>query len=394
MASSCDARASGAADPGTEPTKADPNMELMKAAEDCDAGRVKELLASGASASFIHDPPGTWGSCSTRGPLHVALAARPRAPCGGQDAPPDVREEHGRRLGAWGETVRALVEAKADVNAQRRQYDWRGCGSTSTAFELALPFAMQDPALLELFLANGADANTKQVRHVHSMRTDGVFVEYVLHRSVAGRNLEVTRALLDAGADVNAIAKEKADNERGFNRNKQETPLHRACDSGTPDLAMCALLVARGANLNAVREDLDQVESGADSPTDDPREDGFVSSVICVPVTETALHMAIRNKAPDLVVLLVCAGADASIQRCYGEAKATCEDLCNGDAELLKALKAEWNQDTHMLFPPAVRKSVEAVLLIARRQQCPLPDTVLFQVCGMAAVPAAAAAAS
>ncbi|CAK0896218.1 unnamed protein product [Prorocentrum cordatum] len=366
MAPPCDAPASAdAVDLGTEPAEADLNMELMKAADACDVDRVKELLASGAKASFIHDPPGTWGSCSTRGPLHAVLLARPRSPRDGGGA---EAGEHGRRLGAWRGAVQALVEAKADVNAQQREYDWRGCGSTSTAFELALPFLMQDPELLKLFLANGADANAKQVRHIHSMRTDAKFSEHVLHKCVAGRNLEVARELLDNGADVNAIARKCANNERGHNQRKEETPLHRACDSSTPDLAMCALLIARGADLNVMREDLDQVASGVESPTDDPREDGFVSSVICVPVKETALHMAIRNRAQDLVVLLVCAGANASLQRCYGDVKTSCEDLCNGDEDLLKALSTEWSQDAHMLFPPAVQKSVEEVFRIRRSQ--------------------------
>merc|ERR1712224_852831 len=113
------------------------------------------------------------------------------------------------------------------------------------------PSAMEDPELLDVFLSAGADPNTKKVHDVHSMRTDGSSVEFVLHRCVTNGNLEVARALLDNGADVNAIAKEEFYNERGYNRHTEETVLHRVCRSSNPSLAMCALLVARGADLNA-----------------------------------------------------------------------------------------------------------------------------------------------
>jgi len=338
---------------------------------------VQRLLEAGADATFIDDPPGVWGSCSRKGPLHVAISHRPWPREDASEA--EVAEQFGR----WKSILKLLVCAKADVNAKSAEYDWRGCGSTRTAFEMVMGAAMKDVELLELFLSAGGDANTKSVRHVHSMRTDGEAIHYLIHSAVNAADLEVARALLDARADVDAIDSRHFANERGHNQATDETALHQACSK--PDLAMAALLLARGADVNLVRRDLELVALDVDSPTDDPRDPEYVRSTECVPVRETALHLALRRGDADLVVLLVCAGADITCHRKRGGETFSCEDLCAGNESLLKALQTEWTPETHRLFPAKVRESVEAALQIARRQQWPLPETVLFRVCALAA---------
>jgi len=353
------------------------NQQLMEAVAACDPTSVQQLLEAGANAAFIDDPEGVWGSRSKKGPLHLALRKMNL-----HTSDPD-----GEKLKDCSLVVRRLLEARADVNSESAEYDWRGCGSTSTAFELALPHAMKDPHLLELFLAHGADANTKIVRDVHSMRTDGSSTHNVLHKAVAGGYLEVTRALLDAGAHVDAKSSEIFHNERGYNRHMEETPLHRAC--AAVNLAIAALLLARGADVNILRRDLEQVHQDVESPSDDPRDPDFVPSVICLPIWETALHQAICQNCPNLVVMLICAGADSSVPRLRGDVKKSCEELCGGDETLLRALQTEWSPETHSLFPKEVQQSVEAALMIARRQLWPLPDTLLFRVCAMSVGPTA-----
>jgi len=340
------------------------NIELLEAAEHVDLERVRALLADGASAAFVYDPPGTWGSKDRRSALHCALKSR---------------SESGE---VWFSVVEALVNANADVNASMASYDWRGCGEEQTAFDMVLTRALRDSRLLEMFLTAGADANTKSVREVHSMRTDGTSTSYVLHKAVAGEDLEVARALLDASADVNSVASDIFDNERGFNQHTEETALHIACRLGS--VGMVALLIAKGAQLNAVRKELIQEEAGLESPTDDPREEGFVSSVVCVPVEETALHVAIGIRNTDIMTVLVCSGAHRDIPKVRGRDAISPEELCGGDEALLRALRAEWSPEQHHLFPPDVRERVKAALLIAQRQQWNLPDTVLFQAFAMA----------
>lgn len=339
-------------------------MDLIQAASELDLDRVNELLAAGADARFLHDPPGTWGSQDSKTALHAAIE---------------------NRKGDWTAVVLALLDAGADVNAKRCRVDWRGCGSTSSAFEMALAFAMKDVHLLERLLAVGGDPNTTSNREVHSMRTDGQTEVSVLHNAVETKSLELARALLDAGASVDAWHTEVMHNERGFNEDLAQTSLHIAIRA--EDVAMAALLIARGADVNLRRKCLEQRDSGVRGDTDDPRDDDFVSSVVCVPVRETAMHLALRKKHEGLVTLLACAGADTSLLREDGGERQTCEEMCGEDETFLKALRAEWTPETHHLFPTDVRSSVEAALMIAKRQDWPLPSNLLFDICALAVSP-------
>jgi len=257
---------------------------------------------------------------------------------------------------------------------------------------MVLPQAMEDVKVLEAFLDAGANANTKSERNVHSMRTDGCSIHYVLHTAVQGGDLEIARALLDAGAEVDAIASDFFHNERGHNEHKEETPLHQACARG--DLAMVALLLARGANIDAVRISTAREHLDVDSPTDDPRDPDYICSVRCIKVKETPVHIAIRDKNTNLLVMLVCAGADVGQPRVRGEVSTTTTELCSGNDELTTALKAEWTPETHHLFPPKVQESLKAAMLIARRQKWPLPDAVLFKALAMSTGPGSALAGS
>eukprot|EP00929_Paragymnodinium_shiwhaense_P035532 TRINITY_DN1915_c0_g1_i1.p1 TRINITY_DN1915_c0_g1~~TRINITY_DN1915_c0_g1_i1.p1 ORF type:complete len:384 (-),score=71.71 TRINITY_DN1915_c0_g1_i1:262-1413(-) len=368
----------------------DVDIQLLAAAKSLDLDEVARLLESGASAKYVESEDGTWGARKQTSALHEALLAGRR----GSDAV------------ALKAVVTKLLNAGANVNALWESYDWRGCGSSKTAFEMLLPMAMDDPTILELALTCGGNANTSSTSHTHSMRTDGSSTVYIIHNVARGGNLEAARALLDAGAEVDAIHREEYQNERGYDRHVRETALHIACSTG--NVAMCALLLAAGANVDAIRQDLVQEPTNVASPTDDPRDDAFISSVRCVRVDETALHIALRQRNASLTTMLVCAGADRSIARSYGSEAITCEEMiesitggdedgstadapetsCKADkSTMLKALKTEWCPETHKLFPPDVRQCVETALKIAKRQEWPFPDTVLFRICALAAGP-------
>lgn len=98
---------------------------------------------------------------------------------------------------------------------------------------LGLASFFRQPAVVELLLARGADAgavaqNPLQVTALHSAVADGG------HR-------EIARALIAAGADVNA------EQRHGW------TPLHGAADSG--DRELVELLLARGADPHAKHQE-------------------------------------------------------------------------------------------------------------------------------------------
>ena len=99
-----------------------------------------------------------------------------------------------------------------------------------TALGLASFFGHAEAAAL--LLAHGADPNRASN---NPMRVAP------LHSAVAGRHLTIARALIDAGADVNAAQ------EGGF------TPLHGAAQNG--DRPMAELLLAHGARPDATSAD-------------------------------------------------------------------------------------------------------------------------------------------
>ncbi len=77
---------------------------------------------------------------------------------------------------------------------------------------------------VRFLLARGADVHARSKNDLDN---------HPLHAALAGRSAEVTRALLDAGADPNSAE------HGGY------TPLHQAAENG--DLAVIRLLLERGA---------------------------------------------------------------------------------------------------------------------------------------------------
>jgi len=342
------------------------DAQLITAARKGETELVRSLLASGASAAFVSDPPGVWGSCDRKTALHMALKAQSR------------------------DAILLLIKASADVNAIRAESDWRGCGCRESAFDMLLSSPLgTDPAVLEVFIAAGADPNKQCTVARHSMRTDGQTVSSPLHTAVQRSNANVCGVLLRAGASVDARHTKRYHNERGFNQDKSETALHMAVDRKSLDLVV--LLLAEGADPNALATRLVHEESGLEGTTDDPREEGFEPSVKCVPVRETAVHRAVLTGQIEVVKALLAAGADRTTERVYGETRESmevlvakaedeCTHLAKGDLGIALQTSQGWTLVNHKYFSANLREQVRTVLLVAKAADWMLPDDALHKI--------------
>jgi len=346
------------------------DMALMGAAKTLDLEKVLQLLEEGASAKFKHDPEGVWGSKDSYTALHAAILARHQEGSG--------TENEGKSYETKVAVIRALLEAGAEVNATKEDYNWKGSGSTRTAFELVLPMAMKDVSLMSSFLDANADPNTKSRRAVHSMRTDGFYESYVLHTAVAGGYVKVVEMLLQKRASVDALSRQVMNNERGHNQNSRETALHTACER--KDVEMCGLLLTHMANVNASTHYLEHIEQEG-SVEDDPRSEDYVPSIRCAKVVKSPLHIAIINKEPALMQLLLCSGSDRYATFLRDGTSKTPQELCyETQPELVAVLGTIWTPSNHRLFTFAARRRVLDLLLVAKRLDLSLPSNVLYRV--------------
>lgn len=99
-------------------------------------------------------------------------------------------------------------------------------------YPLGLAVFFRHPETVKVLLEAGADVNA-QARNAMKVRP--------IHAAAAAAQIEVTRALIERGADVNARQ------QAGF------TPLHEAAGSGKLELAR--LFLDNGADLNARTDD-------------------------------------------------------------------------------------------------------------------------------------------
>ncbi len=214
------------------------------------AAMVKELLALGADVNHPtnedREPPimvAVWrGSQGDAGGAVLRLLIQEGADVNASDVngeTPLIRAAETGPFPGWAFFAgKCLIDAGADPNAKAK-HAWSG-----TALHVASITIATD--LVKLLLAHGADPNVYNKQGfapIHKLLVEvsadedeeGVQNDWSVAGPLMTGNL---RALLDAGADVNALTKEG------------RSPLQLACERlGTPEEAI-AILVEAGAELN------------------------------------------------------------------------------------------------------------------------------------------------
>jgi ankyrin repeat protein len=134
-----------------------------------------------------------------------------------------------------------------------QDYNWKGGGTTETAFQMAVQ--RRDTNLLKLLLKYGADANTPTVHEAHTMRYDGrtseapihfaaqsglvdmmeIFLEFGIIVCRERRERSDREVFLEYGADANTPTVHKAHTMR-YDGRTSAAPIHFAAQSGLLDM--------------------------------------------------------------------------------------------------------------------------------------------------------------
>src|SRR4051794_37959301 len=191
-------------------------QELIEAVRAGDEGRVRAPLAEGGTRGAARDESGVSALLLARYHGHEQVAETLRSGRSRLDL---------FEAAAFGDRAAAETALDADP-AAARAFSADGF----TALHLAAFFGQ--PELAELLLGRGADPSAVAR---NPMRVQP------LHSAAASRQLAIARALLDAGADVDARQ------EGGF------TALHAAAHNG--DVALVRLLLERGADVSLALDD-------------------------------------------------------------------------------------------------------------------------------------------
>lgn len=270
-------------------------MALLAAAEKNDFEEVKRQFALGGDPAYEHYVEGTWGAEKRTSALHEAL--------------------HHKNI----EMAKFLLDHKARPAALRSDYDWRGCGSKETAFQVAA----EDTDMLLLFLQYpGADPNLVSRSDTHSMRTDGHTTYSLIHTATRKNCWKSVDALVNAGAKIDSMYVSVYHNERGYNSNTNMNVLHIAAKGKCIEAARRLLQHPDATKIiDQLMSELLQEPNPKrreDDDNDDPRSGNYVSPIVCVKRQLTPLQVAIINHDQPMVDLLISHGADPSINGLKG----------------------------------------------------------------------------
>lgn len=338
-----------------EQQKIQDGLKLMKFCSEGNLPEVKKMIDSGTPANFINRDEGTWGAYTQEGAIHCALDNY------GQNASKGIFD-----LGL----LEYLLQNGADINAESASYNWKGTGSTRTAFStsLSIIFHYSDENLLRLILKYGGDPNIPIRNSGHSMRTDSTEVSYPIIKAVNSNKADLVRIFIEGKADVNKARHYDMYNEYGSRQNLRESALVVACRNCTGETDIIELLLEANADVNSVAYYLKEEYDETKQLGSDPREDDFVTGYTHEKISECPLDIAIQKRNKKLIFLLSVYGAKDFSYKVMNENRNIEFQLnkyFDGEEinEVKNLVKTKWNKDVHKYLPKKLRRNIESIFL-------------------------------
>ncbi|KAL9644400.1 hypothetical protein ABK040_013629 [Willaertia magna] len=353
-------------------TEEKPKLEdeqLLEAINNEDIEGIKSALNSGANANFSKYIEGTWGAYEQYSMIHKVLEW----------------SEDNKELKR--EAVELLLSRGADVNAKYGESNWKGSGSSGTAFQMALNYGDND--VIGLFLEHGADPNTIERREAHTMRYDGSSSEPVLYKATGRIAKDLVKKLLAKGANPNEFAKNRGQSEYGPISDTKKTALHCACEMFCEEeenkrkedlLVIIRYLIDYGADVNALGRHVDQVDVDRgfnedeeyDEEFDNPRSEKFVPRVKNVYKRFIALHLALLLRNEQLTTLLMANGADTSIPFKEDNVEMSSLELAKEEPFISLIKPFSWSPSNHIYLPFELRRGIATLQKCSVRLNWPL----------------------
>lgn len=188
---------------------------------------IQQVLLKGANAKYFVVEKSSWGENTRRGPLQGVFKC--------------WHWENREKAWLAIEVLKELFNGGADPNELISNSDWRQCGGSSTAFQVALTITKRIAkscldcgnlcsTCIEVFLDAGADVDKEMCEPICSMGTEGVIKFTILHGGLIGYPISAIRKFLPK-AEVDKPKLELISSEHGADQDSCKTPLYLLCST-------------------------------------------------------------------------------------------------------------------------------------------------------------------
>lgn len=364
----------------TAPAQDELDEALVCATHGLDSDRVAKLIDAGAGASFVRSRSNSAQSQRDRGGSADRAHSVDLRQC---QTDGTARDEMSGALRTAIDRL-STTDDRPSVGACEAVIDALAATEADVGVNIVGALLTARSELLDTILESGRglpDTSRSAVRGIARVRAECLPAQHSLHKAVRAKDLEGARALLDAGAVVDAVTTDRSPWDAGDGLPTEQTALHIACTNG--DLPIVAMLMARGADVNAVRmrpeQDVDSSNGEVVKVPREPRTGRNPRQSSMSPhrtatagaslIMETPLHIAVLAGNAELVAVLMCGGAKASCERILRQGlrvrHSSTESLCANDRSLLAAIDSEWGLAVRAKLPPDIWPDLAAAHALA-----------------------------